>query len=68
MELYLKGTAEAWYIEGIIKPEDLLQNLDKVCQPDDRLIFGSYDTSEEAQNWLIGLGALSPNQIGRAHV
>lgn len=68
MELYFKGTAEAWYIEGIIKPEDLLQNLDKACQSGDRLIFGSYDTSEEAQNWLVGLGATSPTLTQGIHL
>jgi hypothetical protein len=59
MELYLKAR-EAWYVEGIIKPENLLRSLHLVCQSNDRLVFGSYDTSEEAQNWLIRLGALSP--------
>jgi hypothetical protein len=68
MELFFPKSAEAWYVEGIIKPEDLLQNLDKVCQPDDRLIFGSYDTSVEAQNWMIGLGALSPHPPQGIHL
>jgi hypothetical protein len=60
MELFFKGTAEAWYIEGIIKPEDLLRSLHLACQSGDRLVFGSYETSEEAQARLVKLGALSP--------
>lgn len=67
MELYL-NTTEAWYIEGIIKPDTLLQNLDAVCQTGDQIVFGSYDTSEEARKWLTGLGAHHPNPPKGVHL
>ena len=60
MNLHL-NTDYAWELEGTHVPADLLKAFRLICAPGDKLVFGCYDISEEAEAALLALGAREPN-------